>query len=133
VFVSQQPFGPRTNLLDRRTPLLSMNPPPSDCGRGRRYATTADATPGAPFLCAEPGGKIAYYTAGGARLGASDPNAFRHALGANVVVDRAASSKGSVELLSVGGPLFVANVYGPGHRLSYSLGFAYPAVPPTYL
>jgi hypothetical protein len=37
-----------------------------------------------------------------------------------------------VELVSGGGPLFVANVYTPSGGLEYSLGFAYPAVLPTY-
>jgi hypothetical protein len=134
VFVTQQPFGPRTNLLGRRTPVIAIPPGTSRCGEAKPYATTADETPGSPFLCTEPGGRIAYHAADGRRLGASAPSAFRGGEpGASRVIDTTRSAAGFVEVLSAGGPLYVANVYGPSRRLRYSLGFAYPSQPPQFL
>jgi hypothetical protein len=134
VFVTQQPFGPQTNLLGRHTPVIALPPGRSRCGAAKPYATTADETPDGPFLCTEAGGRIAYHAADGRRLGASAASAFRGGEpGAPRVIDTTRSGAGSVELLSAGGPLYVANVYGPDRRLRYSLGFAYPSPPPLFL
>jgi hypothetical protein len=48
------------------------------------------------------------------------------------VVDRVRSSAGTVELVSGGGPLLIANLRSPSGALLYSLGFSYPAVLPSY-
>ena len=72
IYVSQQPFGARTNMLQGVMP-PAAGAATEGCKAGERYATTADAIAGNPWLCQESGGGIAYYDAAGHRLGASAP------------------------------------------------------------
>jgi hypothetical protein len=86
-----------------------------------------------PYVCARPDGPVTYYSATGMPLGASSPTMFSTTAKPGALVDTKASETGTIEVIAVGGPLFVANIYSAGHELLYSLGFSYPAIPPLYL
>jgi hypothetical protein len=131
LYISQQPFGSRTNVLQgtAATPVTAST---AACPGGTRYATTADGEPGNPWLCQQTGGGLTYHLADGTAVGTSTAAALAKHAPRGSVVDRVTSSKGSVELVSGGGPLLIANLRSPGGELLYSLGFSYPAVLPTY-
>ena len=129
IYVTQQAFGPRTNVLVSPSP---GGVPAARCKKGQLFPAVGRSAQ-APYLCEEPHGRLAYYTAAGLRLGASRASAFGRAVLPGGVVDEVRSGLGEVEILEAGGPLFVANVYDVDRRLLYSLGFSYPKHPPTHL
>ena len=131
LYISEQPFGAKTNMLQGAT-VAPASPATTGCPNGQRYATTADARPGNPWLCLDSDGGIAYFDSAGGRLGASDPKVLARQAPRGTVIDRVDSRAGSVELVSGGGPLLIANVYSRNHELEYSLGFHYPAALPSY-
>jgi hypothetical protein len=131
IYISQQPFGDRTNVLQDSKP-TAVAASTSACPGGTRYATTADATPGNPWLCLQEDGALAFHLADGTRLGESPATVLTSRAPRGTVLDRVRSPAGSVELVSGGGPLLIANFRSRDGEVAYSLGFSYPAVLPTY-
>jgi hypothetical protein len=125
IYVSQQPFGPRTNVLEG--PLSPVAAAPSRCAPGSGVMTTAAASATSPYVCAKPDGAVTYYSATGTPLGESGSKVFSTAAKPGAVVDTTKSETGTIDVVALGGPLFLANIYGAGHELIYSLGFGYPA------
>jgi hypothetical protein len=130
IYVSQQPFGSHTNVLQAPDPPLVLAP--TRCAPGTTGLTTATAGATAPYACAPPEGPLTYYSGTGTPLGASKAAVFSHPARPGTLVDTRPTSSGTIEVVALGGPLFVANIFGAGHELRYSLGFSYPAYPPTH-
>jgi hypothetical protein len=130
VYVSQQPFGPETNILQGPSPPAAL--PPSRCAPGTGGFVTAAATGESPYVCEPTGGAVTYYSGGGVALGSSNPAVFPPAPPPGTLVDTRATKTGTIEVIALGGPLYVANIFGPRHTLRYSLGFSYPAYPPLH-
>lgn len=129
IFVVQEPFGKSTNVLQapsgERVAVAARCP----TGTPLRGGSRAD---GDPFACVEPDGTARYYAEGGRYIGRTTAAQFSRNTPRSEVVDQGRSGESAVRVVHIAGPLYLANIYRNG-RLVYSLGFSYPASPPTYL
>src|SRR5205807_1489830 len=99
------PFGPRTNVL--QGPPSSVVAAPSRCAPGTGFMTTAAAGVASPYVCAKPSGDVTFYSATSRPLGASEPVVFSNTPRPGTLVDAVQSAIGSVDVVALGGPLFV--------------------------